>query len=97
MEQQHDDFEELKLHYNTQNDQISKLSTRHILEFEYLKFAGDVKEWPAFITTYNRTTKDCDFSTSENMERLRKCLAGSARECVKMILLTNDAERVVKN
>jgi hypothetical protein len=31
------------------------------------------------------------------MERLRKCLAGSARVCGQMILLTNDAERAVKN
>jgi hypothetical protein len=29
------------------------------------------------------------------MERLRKCLSGPARDCVKMILLTNDAENAI--
>jgi hypothetical protein len=36
------------------------------------------------------------FSTSEKMERLRECLTGPVRDCVKMILLTNDAEKAVK-
>jgi hypothetical protein len=38
----------------------------------------------------------CGFLTSEKMERLRKCLPGPARDCVKMILPTNDAEKAVK-
>jgi hypothetical protein len=29
------------------------------------------------------------------MERLRKSLEGKARQCVKMVLLTNNAERVI--
>jgi hypothetical protein len=70
--------------------------TRQILGFDLPNFTGDSKEWPSFITTYNRTTKDCDFSASENMERLRKCLSGPAQGCVKMILLTNNVERAVK-
>jgi hypothetical protein len=70
VEQQREDFEDrictpiknrLKPHHNTKNDQISRLLTRQILGFELPTFAGVVKEWPAFITTYNRTTKDCGF------------------------------------
>jgi hypothetical protein len=30
-------------------------------------------------------------SESENMERLKECLTGPARDCVKMILMTNNA------
>jgi hypothetical protein len=56
-------------------DDVSKLLVRQVLGMELLpKFSGDAKEWPTFITTYRRTTADCGFSESENMERLRKCL-----------------------
>jgi hypothetical protein len=58
--------------------------------------SGDAKEWPTFITmTCRRTTKGCDFSESENMERLGKCLLDQARNCVRMILLTNKAEKAI--
>jgi hypothetical protein len=39
------------------------------------------------------TTLDCEFSDGETMERLRKCLSDPARNCDKMILLTNDSEK----
>jgi hypothetical protein len=48
-----------------------------------------------FITTYKSTTVDCGFSNSENMERLRKCLENPARKCVRIFLLTSDAEKVI--
>jgi hypothetical protein len=63
---------------NKRDNQLSMLLTRQILGFDLPNFIGDSKEWPSFITTYNRTTKDCGFSTSENMEELRKCLSGSS-------------------
>jgi hypothetical protein len=43
-----------------------------------------------------RTTDDCQFTESKNMERLRKSLEGKARQCVKIMLLTNNAGRVIE-
>jgi hypothetical protein len=78
----------------SRND-MSKFLARQVLGMDLPKFSSDVKEWPTFITTFSRTTFDCGFSDSENMERLRKCLSGPVRDCVKMILLTNDAENAI--
>jgi Protein of unknown function (DUF1759) len=74
---------------------MSKLLTRQVLGTDLPKFSGDPKEWPTFITTYKRTTADCIFSNSKNKERLRKCLVDPARRCVRMILLTSNAEKVI--
>jgi hypothetical protein len=60
------------------------------------KFSGETREWPSFVTTYRRTTDDCQFMESENMERLHKSLEQKARQCVKMVLLTNNAEQVIE-
>jgi Protein of unknown function (DUF1759) len=78
-------------------DDVSKLLARQVLGMDLPKFSGDAKEWPTFITTYRRTTVDCGFSESENMERLRKCLLDPAKHCVRlrMVLLTNNAEKVI--
>jgi hypothetical protein len=69
-----------------------KLFARQFLGIDLLKFSGDVKKWPTVITMYRRTAKDC-----ENMEclRIRKCLLDPSRNCVRMILLTNNAERAI--
>jgi hypothetical protein len=37
-----------------------------------LKFSGEAREWLSFVTTYRRTTDYCQFTESENTERLRK-------------------------
>jgi hypothetical protein len=70
---------------------VSKLLARQFLGIELPIVSGDVKKWPTVITTYRRTTKDCDFSESES----EKCLLDPARNCVRMILLTNNAERAI--
>jgi hypothetical protein len=69
--------------------------TKFIGELQAWQNPGDAQEWPTFITTYRRTTADCGFFESENMEQLRKCLNEPARNCVRMVLLTNNAERVI--
>jgi hypothetical protein len=43
---------------------------------------------------YCRTTDECQFSSGENMQRLRDCL-GTARKCVNVIPLTHETERVI--
>jgi hypothetical protein len=57
--------------------------------------------WPSFWPDQSWDSSSSNllvtaFITSENMERLRTCSAWYAREGVKMILLTNDAEGAVK-
>jgi hypothetical protein len=81
--------------YKIYLNDVSKLLARQVLDIDLPKFSGDVKEWPTFITTYRRTTKDCNFSESEDMERLRKCLLDPPRNCVRMILLTYYAEKAI--
>jgi glutathionylspermidine synthase len=44
---------------------------------------------------YCRQTLECQFNQSENMQRLRDALKEPARSCVEMLLLTDDAERVM--
>jgi hypothetical protein len=80
----------------THLNDVSKLLARQVLGIDLPKFSGDVKEWPNFITTYRRTTKDGDFLESKNMDRLRECILGPARNCVRMIFLTNNAEKLLR-
>jgi hypothetical protein len=75
---------------------VSKLLPRQALGIDLLKFDGDVKKLPTFITTHRKTTKDCDCFESENMKHLQKCLLEPARNCVRMILLTNNAEKLLR-
>lgn len=75
---------------------IEKLLTRQVLGHDLPKFSGKIADWPSFYSIYKRTTQEGQFTEIENMQRLRKCLEGPARNCVEMILLTNDAEKVIK-
>jgi hypothetical protein len=72
------------------------LLARQILGLDLPKFSSEAREWPSFLTTKRRTTGDFQFTESENMERMRKSLEGKARQYVKMVLLTNNAERVIE-
>lgn len=49
-------------------------------------FSGDVREWPSFISQYNRSTMLCGFSDEENVGRLQKCLTDKALALVKPML-----------
>jgi hypothetical protein len=49
----------------------------------------------SFLAIYRRQTHDCQFNQSENMQRQRDALEEPARSCVEMLLLTDDAERVM--
>jgi hypothetical protein len=71
------------------------LLARQILGLNLPKFSGEAREWLSFVTTYRHTTDNCQFTESENMERLRKSFGGKARQCVKMMILTNNAEQVI--
>jgi hypothetical protein len=78
------------------NCDVKLLLATQILGLDLPKFSGETREWPSFVTTYRRTMDDCQFTESENMERLRKSFEGKARQFIKMVLLTNNAERVIE-
>jgi hypothetical protein len=80
-----------------QDPDVKMLLAGQILGLVLPKFGGEAIEWPSFVTTYRRTTDDCQLTESENTERLRKSLEGKTRQCVKMMLLTNKAERANEN
>jgi putative lipase involved disintegration of autophagic bodies len=63
--------------------------------FPLPKFNGDIRFWPSFLTIFRRQTHECQFNQSENMQRLRDALKEPAKSCVEMLLLTDDAERVM--
>jgi hypothetical protein len=75
--------------------QIEKLLTRLVLGTSLPKFNGDVRFWPNFLAIYRRQIHECQLNQSENMQRLRDALEEPARSCVEMLLLTDDAERVM--
>jgi hypothetical protein len=74
---------------------VKKLLTEQVLGTSLSKFSGDVAQLPSFLATYRRTTDECQFSSGENMQRLRDCSVGTAKKCVNMILFTDEAERVI--
>lgn len=59
-------------------------------------FSGDAKEWPIFISHYNRSTNICGFTSEENAVRLQNCLTGRARDVVgSMLSMPGCSEEVI--
>jgi transposase InsO family protein len=53
-------------------------------------FNGRPEEYPIFIADFDRTTATCQFSNSENLQRLRKCLKGEAAKAVQCLMVSPD-------
>jgi hypothetical protein len=51
-------------------------------------FSGRAEEWPAFLSTYERTTTVCGFTDDENLLRLQRCLKGEALKAVQSLLVS---------
>ncbi|XP_013139482.1 PREDICTED: uncharacterized protein LOC106104088, partial [Papilio polytes] len=49
-------------------------------------YSGDVNEWLPFYAAYKDTTNMYDVSPAENIQRLRSCLKGEARDAVAALL-----------
>ncbi|XP_061717883.1 uncharacterized protein LOC133525593 [Cydia pomonella] len=64
---------------------LSRLSTPRDLPI----FSGDSVEWLHFKKSYTESTRVCEFSESENLERLRKALRGDAKDTVTALLIGN--------
>ncbi|XP_063366074.1 uncharacterized protein LOC134654552 [Cydia amplana] len=69
------------------NNLISRLSTPR----ELPTFSGDAMEWLNFKQSFDESTELCNYSTKENMWRLRKCLVGAAREAVAALLTSGSS------
>ena len=50
------------------------------------EFRGKYSEWPNFLSEFERSTKECSISKSENLRRLNKALKDKAKETVSMLL-----------
>lgn len=55
------------------------------------RFSGDAKEWPTFISQFERSTELCGFSADENIVRLQNCITGRALEVVGAMLTMPDS------
>lgn len=66
-----------------------EIAARHVVK-ELPKFDGTPKHWPAFITSFDRSTNLCGFNYGENLERLNQSLVGNALIAVKSSLLMED-------
>lgn len=75
---------------------MDKFLSRQTLGNDVYHFDGKFEEWPMFIAWYKNTTKTCHFSDEENLQRLRKCLKGAARECVQILLFSpENVEKII--
>lgn len=69
---------------------IKHFLARQSINKELPYFAGDPMDWPLFLSNFVESTITCNFSNSENMCRLQKCLKGSAKEAVQCLLIHPD-------
>lgn len=69
---------------NNSKNLLSRISTPRDLPV----FAGDAMEWLQFKMAYEESSRLCNFSDSENLWRLRKCLRGAAKDAVQALLIT---------
>ena len=65
---------------------IKKFIARQSVGKELPTFTGNPEDWPIWIHRFRTTTAECDFSDSENLSRLQKCLKGKAKDAVSALL-----------
>ncbi|XP_026745266.1 uncharacterized protein LOC113506629 [Trichoplusia ni] len=65
---------------------LEKMARPRIRHTDLPTFSGAVSEWLPFKAAYYDTTKMYCVSPSENLQRLRSCLKGEAREAVAALL-----------
>jgi len=82
---------------STSNEQVGKFIARQAHPRELTSFYGDPDDWPTFITEFEGSSTECQFTNVENMARLRKCLRGKAKEAVKsMLILPENVDLVIR-
>lgn len=78
-------------------DAIEKLARPRMRCPDLHTFSGSPNEWLPFKAAFRDTTKTYKLTPAENIQRLRSCLKGEARELVAALLYTaTDPETVMK-
>nr|XP_034836281.1 uncharacterized protein LOC117992679 [Maniola hyperantus] len=84
----HDIARELKnMLSETKQDSNKPLLTRLAIGKDLPIYSGDPVEWLHFKEAYQESTRLCNYSDSENLWRLRKCLRGEAKDTVSSLLI----------
>lgn len=65
----------------------AQLSARQVFSSGLPEFTGKPEEWPAFISSYELSTKACGYSNLDNLARLQDCIKEPARTIVNGSLL----------
>jgi hypothetical protein len=81
----------------TDEAEVTTLMRRQVIKHYLPAFDGKYDEWPIFFSQYQMTTKACNVTDVENIQRLQKSHRGSAREAVKSMLVSpSNLHRVMK-
>jgi len=75
---------------SSNNRDNNKFLARQSYSKELPIFSGRAEEWPIFMADFTRSSEDCQFSNSENLTRLRKCLKGDAADYVRSMMVSPD-------
>lgn len=67
----------------------SNIQARHATK-DLPSFAGSSEEWPLFISAFENTSRECNYSHFENQMRLLTCLKGEAKARVGSMLAYPD-------
>ncbi|XP_063368187.1 uncharacterized protein LOC134656557 [Cydia amplana] len=70
---------------------LSRLATSKDLPL----FSGESLEWIQFKKSYEQSTMLCNYSDTENIARLEKCLRGEAKETVSSLFTTDTSPRAI--
>uniref|UniRef100_A0A1B0DFA0 Uncharacterized protein n=1 Tax=Phlebotomus papatasi TaxID=29031 RepID=A0A1B0DFA0_PHLPP len=90
------EMKDLSMAVTQQSQNVAKLAIRYAGLKELPKFSGNIDEWANFYAQYMKTTSDGQFTSSENVTRLEKCLSGEARELVASLLtVSGEAESIM--
>ncbi|OXA53444.1 Intraflagellar transport protein 81 [Folsomia candida] len=80
--------QQLSAAQHPQDGMTQKFFARQSTSKDLPWFSGKPEEWPAFIAELENTTRLCQFSDAENMQRLRKCLKGDAAKAVQSLMIS---------
>lgn len=67
------------------------LAARRAVSKHLLVFRGEAEIWPLFKSCYEYTTAACDFTNTDNLNRLQDSLQRLAKEAVQSRLLISDS------
>lgn len=76
---------------NTATPTASKVMMRQSIAKDLPPFSGRAEEWYPFLASFKNTAKLGGYSDAETVERLRRCLRGTALNAVQSLLTSEDS------